>query len=280
MMTLMIQLDMVWPALYVSATFWQFWFLIIGTIVLETFTIKLFLKFPWTKSLYASLIGNAISGFIGTFVMTWLMLVWHFAADNFVPQATFDPINWVATYILMCLGSVFFEILTIKLIYHEKIKKLFLPMLFGNLLSYAFIGYVMVTKTDKDPDEVKSEIVKYLPSKQHLILLDGSLLKIDTASMTISYDKDNNRLNETKSSGYVFVIPFKKQVENSFQFTLRLPGNIYAGGIDDTFKDFQFKDFNDFYKVILEQKNPDTSLGWTKPIITDTLIFNRLNGRR
>ena len=37
--------DMVWPALYVSATFWKFWFLIIGTIVIELFVIKYFLEY-------------------------------------------------------------------------------------------------------------------------------------------------------------------------------------------------------------------------------------------
>lgn len=42
---------MVWPALYVSETFWKFWFLVIGTIVIELFVIKYFLKFSW-KNLF------------------------------------------------------------------------------------------------------------------------------------------------------------------------------------------------------------------------------------
>jgi hypothetical protein len=137
-------LDMVWPAIYVSQTFWKFWFLVLGSIVIEFFVIKYFLKFSWKKSFFASLIGNCVSGLLGTFLMTFAMLFWHLIVDNFV-NGTFNTINWVATYILMCLGSVFLETFTIKIIYKEPIKKLFLPMLTGNLLSYAFIAYFMVT---------------------------------------------------------------------------------------------------------------------------------------
>jgi hypothetical protein len=137
-------LDMVWPALYVSETFWKFWFLVIGTIVIELFVIKYFLKFSWKKSFFVSLIGNCVSGFIGTFIMTFAMMFWHLIVDNFV-HGTFNTINWIATYILMCLGSVFLETFTIKIIYKEPIKRLFLPMLTGNLLSYIFIAYFMAT---------------------------------------------------------------------------------------------------------------------------------------
>lgn len=269
-------LDMVWPALYVSATFWKFWYLVIGTIVIETFVIKYFLKFSWTKSFMVSLIGNSVSGFIGTIVMMFAMILWHAVADNFVPHATFDTINWVATYILMCLGSVFLETLTIKLIYKEKIKRLFLPMLTGNFLSYLFIAFVMVTATDKDPDEFKAEDLKYLPTKQKFVLLDNSTLQIDTSTIRISFDKDNRRLNETKSFGYNLIIPFKKQFEGSFQFELKILGEENNGGINEESKAFHLTELKDIYTILLEQKNPDTSFGWTKPIITDTLLFKRL----
>lgn len=268
-------LNMVWPALYVSETFWQFWFLVIGTIFVELFVIKYFLKFSWTKSLILSVIGNLVSGFIGTFIMMWAMLFWHLIIDR-LTQATFANINWIATYILMCLGSVFLETLTIKIIYKEKIKRLFLPMLTGNLLSYAFIAFVMITKTDKDPDEVKTEIIKYLPNKQQFVLLDSSKMQIDTCSINISYDKDGKRLNDTKSKGYSLHIPFTKQKEGSFQFELRIAGNEYAGGINGNSKDLHFMDLSNEYKIVLEQKNPDTAFGWTKPIVTDTLIFKQI----
>lgn len=270
-----ILLDMVWPALYVSETFWRFWFLVIGTIVIELFVIKYFLKFSWTKSFVVSIIGNLVSGIVGTFVMVWTMLFWHLLADR-IFQGTFNIANWVATYILMCLGSVFIETLTIKIIYKEKIRRLFLPMLTGNFLSYVFIAFVMHTKTDKDQDEVRTEVIKYLPNKQEFILLDSSKMRIDTCTIQISYDKNGNRLNESKATGYSFYIPFNQEPDSNFQFEFKVVGEELNSGINKNSKNIHFKELNDEYKIILEQKNPDTAFGWIKPITTDSLIFSRL----
>ena len=272
-------LDMVWPALYVSETFWRFWFLVIGTIVIELFVIKYFLKFSWTKSFIVSLIGNLVSGIVGTFVMVWAMLFWHLLADR-IFQGTFNIANWIATYILMCLGSVFLETLTIKIIYKENIKRLFLPMLTGNFLSYTFIAFVMLTKTDKDPDEVRTEIIKYLPNKQQFILLDSSELKIDTCIIKVSYDKDGNDLNASKAKGYNIYIPFKQKPDSNFQFEFQIVGEEFNGGINKNSKDFHFTELKNEYKIILEQKNPDTAFGWTKPITTDSLVFRKLENNK
>jgi len=91
-----------------------------------------------------SLIGNLVSGFIGTFVMVFAMILWHFVVDSFLPHGTFDIVNWIATFVLMFCGSVLIETLAIKLIYKEKIKRLFLPMMIGNLFSYIFILVAML----------------------------------------------------------------------------------------------------------------------------------------
>lgn len=132
--------------MYVHDEVWRFWFLVFATVIIEMFAIRIMLKYSWQKSFLASLIGNLVSGIIGTFVMMWAMLAWHLVADNFVPHATFDPINWVATYILMCLGSVLIETWTIKMIFQDTIKRLFIPLLIGNLLTYGFIAFAMMMK--------------------------------------------------------------------------------------------------------------------------------------
>ena len=62
---------MVWPAIYVSEALSRCWFLVIGTIIIQLFVIRDFLKFSWKKSFFASLIGNCVLGFIGTIVMTF-----------------------------------------------------------------------------------------------------------------------------------------------------------------------------------------------------------------
>lgn len=203
------------------------------------------------------------------------MLFWHLVVDNFV-HGTFGIINWIATYILMCLGSVLLETLTVKLIYKEKIKRLFLPMLTGNFLSYAFIAYAMLTATNNNPDEKRIETLKFLPNKQQFILLDSSKMRIDTSTIRVSFGKDSKRLNDAKSLGYNLNIRFTKQNQNSFQFDFRILGEQSSGGIDENYKNLHFSHLQKEYKILLEQKNSDTSVGWTKPIITDTLIFKRL----
>ena len=146
----MILLNLIWPAIYVSETFLQFWFIILGTIIIEFFVIKSYLKFSWRKSLYITLIGNFVSMFIGTFIMTFAMFFWHLSIEIFEPIKTFGVFNWIATFLLMFLGSVFLETLVIRLIYKEKIKRLLLPMLTGNFLSYVFIAIIVLATSDKN----------------------------------------------------------------------------------------------------------------------------------
>jgi len=263
----MILLNVVWPAIYVYDEVWRFWFLVLATIIIETFTIMAMLKYSLKKSFLASVIGNLVSGFVGTFVMMWAMLFWHLLADNFVFQSTFNIINWVATYILMCLGSVLIETLTIKLIFKDTIKRLFIPLLIGNLLTYSFIAYTMTTKTEKYPNKKRAEQVLYSPTPNNFKLLDSTRLSIFTATTEISYDKDDKILN----TNYVLKILFKKEKPENFQFQLRLVDNEYTGGIEDGRKLIHLDKLTDTVRIVLEQKNPDPDKGWTAPIITDTI---------
>jgi hypothetical protein len=135
--------NMAWPALYVSSELGKFWYLVFVTISVEAFAIKTLIRFTWTKSIVVSIVGNLFSGIVGTFIMIFAMVFWHALFDKLVPQATFDIINWVATYVLMCLGSVAIEVVAVKFIYKEPFKRLFLPLLIGNLLTYLFIASLM-----------------------------------------------------------------------------------------------------------------------------------------
>ncbi|WP_152287677.1 hypothetical protein [Flavicella marina] len=136
-------LNVIWPAVYVSQAFSEFWFIIFGTIAIELITIRYFLKTSWASSLVMSVVGNLVSGIIGTFIMTYGMFVWHLIADTLFFKATFNPINWIMTFILMCLGSVILEALAVKIILKKNIKKIFIPLLIGNLMSYIFIAILM-----------------------------------------------------------------------------------------------------------------------------------------
>ncbi len=259
---------MVWPAIYICEELWRFWFLVFATIVIESFTIKAMLNYGYKKSFLASIIGNLVSSLIGTFLMMWAMLAWHLIADNFMPQATFDKLNWVSTYILMCLGSVFIETLAIKLIFKDTVKRLFIPLLIGNLFTYTFIGYTMTQKTQ---GEKWTENAFYSPTPNKFKLLDSTQLVIFTAKTDINHDKNDSVMNKQ----YHIEILFEKEKPDNFQFELRLLGNEYAGGIEDGRKLIHTDKLTDTIKVILEQKNPNPDKGWKDPIITDTINFIR-----
>lgn len=82
-----------------------------------------------------AIFGNIASTIIGTFIMTFGMLLWHLPAD-FILSGTFDIFNVIATYVLMYLGSCLIELVTIKLIFRYTIKQLIPPVFIGNLATY------------------------------------------------------------------------------------------------------------------------------------------------
>ncbi len=274
-------LDMVWPALYVSETFWRFWYLVIGTIIIELFVIKYFLRFSWKKSFYVSLIGNCVSGVAGTFLMTIGMIFWHAIVDNFV-HGTFNKFNWVATYVLMCFGSVWLETYTIKIIFKEPIKKLFLPMLTGNLLSYLFIVWIMISPAAQDRWETESEKMKYSASKQQIVLLDHSELKIDSTIMSVWYTRSKKNGNEALTADYFMTIHYNRPVNNTergYPFELTILDSSSIGWQNSDSCVFHFSKLQKEYKILLNQRNPDTAVSWLRPIITDTLRFKRILNR-
>ena len=269
--------NMVWPALYVSEELDKFWYLVFGTIFIELILIKVLLKFSWIKSALSSLIGNIISGFAGTFLMVWAMILWHAIADSFLPNATFDIVNWISTFILMCLGSVFIETLAIGWLYKEPKKRLFLPMLTGNLLTYVFIAFSMITSTGRHPDEVASEKILYKPTQTHFSLNDGSnTIELDTAFIRVSYDKDEQVINETESLGYGLWIKYSLMQSDSFDFHLKLIDDEWAGGTTSTGKYFPIDSVQNEFVVLFEQRLMDSLAGYRKLQPTDTFKLIKL----
>ena len=271
--------DVVWPALYVSQELWKFWYLIIGTVVLETFTIRYILNFSFLKSLWISVFGNLMSGFIGTIVMTLGMLPWHLIVDNLVPDATFDIRNWIATFILMCFGSVIIESIFVRIIIKQSFRKIFKAMVWGNLLSYTFIAYILFTKTDKNPDEAKIKYTYFLPNKRAFTLLNKSYMRLDTAFASISLDKNGDILNDRKGYGYNLTVPFAKSDSGSFVFSLDIKDKSKgrgSSGTNEHFVEIDLRNLDDTIEIVLEQKNPDSNIGWQSPIVTDTINLVRI----
>lgn len=196
------------------------------------------------------------------------MLVWHYAADRFMPGATFDTLNWVATYSLMCLGSVFIEAWVVQFVFKTTIKQLFIPLLIGNVITYCFIAYNSFTK-EKEGEQGWTQQVYYSPSKSVFNLLDSAKLVVYTAKCEVEYDKNDSVLNK----GYPMEVLFEKDSLEYFQFDLKLPGEKYSGGIGRGRKILRLSELSDSIDVLLLEKNPDPNLGWQAPIVTDTIWF-------
>lgn len=267
-----IPLNIVWPAIYIAEEIYKFWFLILVSILLEIFSIKYLMKISWLKSTIASIIGNLVSGFVGTTIMTFAMIIWHFLFDWLLPQSTFDITNWIISYVFMCLGSVMIEVIIVRFIYKLNFKKLFIALLVGNIMSYTFIAAVMVKK-QKDSKSVREEKYLYLPNKQDFILLDNTKLHIDTATISIHF----NHKGEKLYIGPSLLIPFKKEKNDSFQFNLIKTGEKISHGMSENHKVIYVEKIEKQFQILIEQKNPDTNFGWRKPIITDTIILNLIN---
>ena len=240
------------------------------TIGVEAFSIMAIMKYSWKKSLVAAVVGNLVSGLIGSFVMMWAMLFWHTLVDNLLSNATFDIVNWMATYVIMCLGSVALEIMAIQIIFKESLRKLFVPFLVGNLLTYSFIAYnIYVKSVQEESSQVKKEKVFYSPTPNTFDLLDDTKLLIYTARAETEYDKDGIILTKE----IPLEIPYEEEFPEYFNFELRLVGDKYAGGIENGRKLIRLKNLSDTINIVLEQKNPNPNVGWKEPICTDTINF-------
>jgi len=128
-----------------------------------------------------------------------------------------------------------------------------------------------------------STILEYLPNKSTFKLLDGTEMKVDTAWTEISFTYKNGKRILDSSYGYHFSIPARNDSLQNFTFNFALLDKknqmfTNAGPGEDGLSQLCPKVLFDDMKVILEQKNPDTSKGWMNPIITDTIIFTKIKG--
>ena len=264
----MITWNVVWPAIYVTEEIQSFWFLVFITIAIEALSLMALAKFRAKKAIIIASVGNVVSGMIGTFVMMWLLLFWHLAVDNFLTGATFDPINWHATFILMCIGSVVLEALSIKLFFSESFRKLFIPLLLGNIMTYSFIAYKMSTDTQLNSDD-KVQQIYYAPYPNNLTLLDNSSLVIYTAK--IEYSEAKRKDNPYYE--YPLELIFQQENPESFILDFTATGAINSEGIEQNRKLLRFTELADTIEVFLKQKNPDPEIGWENPIVSDTILF-------
>jgi hypothetical protein len=125
-----------------------------------------------------------------------------------------------------------------------------------------------------------SNVVEYIANKTIFNLIDGTVMKIDTAWTEVSFTYKNGKRVLNDTYGYHFSIPFMKQTPKIFTFSFELTdttNRIFTNGMDENMTQLCPKILYDTMRVSLEQRNPDTSVGWMKPIVTDTIIFTKIN---
>lgn len=268
-----ISLNFIWPAVYVAESVYQFWFLVFLTIAIELVAVRFLAGLSWKTAAIVSVAGNIISGSVGTFVMSFAMIFWHVLFDWAMPQATFDRINWVMTYILMCLGSVVIETFSVSLFLKQTFKKLFLPMLCGNLITYAIIAMSMM-KAEKESQVARTETIRYVPNISRFTLGDQNEVAFDTSWIAVKYNAEGKQLHET----YTLEIFFREAADDSFGFDLRRMGadSLSDLGIEKNRKTISSEKIENEYHILIQQKNPDTAIGWRRPVVTDTVVFKKL----
>lgn len=265
-------LNLIWPAIYVYEELSRFWYLVFATIFLEVFTIRFIRSYSWWHSILASVAGNIVSSFLGSIVMMWAMLFWHMLVDYFL-SGTFNPVNQVATYLLMCAGSVYIETLVVSLLFKDSPKRLFLPVLVGNLLTYSFIGFNLELNNRDNGKDDRVFVAKYTPVKKRYLLLDSSQVFIHRAIAKRLLSIDSN----APGSNYFFDIRFTKSDSLTFQFDFESLDQANTNGIDEHRKELILEDIQDTVEILLIQKHPHPDTGWTKPLCTDTVLFIKQN---
>lgn len=123
-------------------------------------------------------------------------------------------------------------------------------------------------------------IVKFVPNKFSFKLIDSSVINIDTAwaeSLWI-YNENHKPTVPDTIVGFNFILPFSKQnfsdIRNfRFDFANLDTLNGQGYGLQESKWVFNPKVLKDTIRILIQLRNPDTTLGWTRPIISDTLIY-------
>lgn len=164
-----------------------------------------------------------------------------------------------------------------------KFSKLLLIICLGFLASCDLFhkdnGLFGHSKTRQEALRNGSPIYSYVADKNNFHLLDGTTLTTDTAWTEVSFTYKNGERILDSSYGFHFSIPFKKAQPNTFTFTFSLldtTNRAFTNGIGEDLCQLCPLHLKDEMKIILEQKDTDTSKGWTNPIVTDTITYIRL----
>lgn len=137
--------NVIWPGMVVAQSIYSIIPLAIISVTIEGIIFYFFLKtaYLW-DALCMSLVGNIASTLVGTAITSFFTLPINYFAyqllGNFSPR-----IDTIISLSFMYLGNCLLELLAIKGAYGYSIRQLFIPVLIGNFITYAFAAYYLTT---------------------------------------------------------------------------------------------------------------------------------------
>lgn len=140
--------NMVWPALYLETRLFSWWAISVGLLI-EYLFVRKFLDTTVTQALLATVAANIASAVLGIVLIPLAGVAWEVFPGllfyHLLNMGTFNPITWVATFILACAVNVAIE----GLVYKKAFKlgflyksKLFFWFMLANAAS---VGVAMVS---------------------------------------------------------------------------------------------------------------------------------------
>jgi len=163
---------------------------------------------------------------------------------------------------------------------YKLILLLFLTTSFGCDFFYKNNGTFGNSYTRAEAIDNGSETFQYLPDRTRFKLIDGRMLKIDTAWTEESFSYKNGKRKYDTAYGYIFNVPYKAQESGNFTFNFELldkDNQMFTNGLGSDRCKLRPTVLKDKMQIIIEQKNPKQGVGWKSPIITDTISFVRIN---
>ena len=109
--------DMVWPAVYLETRLFTWWTIGLG-LCIEFFIVRWLFALPVRKAAIATLVANAVSALAGVPLIPIVGIIWEFFPGILymgpLHWGTFNPITWVATFLLACLVTTAIEALVYR----------------------------------------------------------------------------------------------------------------------------------------------------------------------
>lgn len=116
--------DVVWPALYLSSSYWTWW-VILASLVIELPVVVWSFELPLKRAIVADLLMNAASAVVGMLALAIAGIGWEIFPGlllyKLLNLGTFNPITWSATFILAVVINTAIEGFVLRFVFKTQL---------------------------------------------------------------------------------------------------------------------------------------------------------------